>query len=278
MTQACAFSGGSYDLARGSVSAHAGAELPVREVLGVAVHPLSMAAVLQTLDRFLADRRPHQVVTVNAEFVVRARRDRAFRQVLGASDLATVDGTLVALALRYLQRVPAQRVTGADLLPQLARLAAKRACPVFLLGAGPGVAEAAAERLRLLAPGLNIAGTYAGSAHPDEDERICAMIRLGGARVLLVAYGAPTQDLWIARNLQRLGPCVAIGVGGSFDYLAGVTPRAPLWMRWAGMEWLYRLVRQPSRWRRQLALPLFVYLAVRDIVVRQASQIRVDKG
>ncbi len=265
-------------MARSSVKLHAESELPFRDVLGVAVHPVSMAAVLQILDRFLTDQHPHQVVTVNAEFVVRARRDRAFRQVLRESDLATVDGTLVALALRYRHRVPARRVAGVDLIPHLAQLAAKRACPVFLLGAGPGVAEAAAERLRLLAPGLNIAGTYAGSALPDEDERICAMIRLGAARVLLVAYGAPTQDFWIARNLQRLGPCIAIGVGGSFDYLAGVTPRAPLWMRWAGMEWLYRLMRQPSRWRRQLALPLFGYLVVRDGVLDRARQMMVDRG
>ncbi|MBA2364377.1 MAG: WecB/TagA/CpsF family glycosyltransferase [Chloroflexia bacterium] len=262
----------------GRVSPLIGIELPVRNVLGVSVHPLSMPAVLQTLDRFLADERPHQVVTVNAEFVVRARRDAAFRRVLSASDLATVDGSLVALTLRYLHGVPARRVTGVDLIPQLARLAAERDCPVFLLGAGPGVAEAAGDRLRSLVPGLVIAGMYAGSPHPDEEERICAMIRLGAARVLLVAYGAPTQDFWIARNLQRLGPCVAIGVGGSFDYLAGVTPRAPSWLRRAGLEWLYRLVRQPSRWRRQLALPLFVYLAVRDVMLHRVCQIWVNEG
>ena len=93
-------------------------------------------------------------------------------------------------------------------------------------------------------------------------ERICA----SGARVLLVAYGAPAQEYWIARNLARLQPCVAVGVGGTFDYLSGTTPRAPAWMRGAGLEWLYRLVRQPWRWRRQLALPLFVYLVLRDSV------------
>ena len=237
-----------------------------------------MPTVLRTLDRFLADERPHQAVTVNAEFVVRARRDSVFRRVLTGSDLATVDGTLVALALRYRHRVPARRVTGVDLIVPLARLAARRECPLFLLGAGPGVATATAERLRSLVPGLAIAGTYAGSAQPDEDEHICAMIRSGAARVLLVAYGAPTQDLWIARNLHRLGPCVAIGVGGSFDYLAGVTPRAPSWMRRAGLEWLYRLARQPSRWRRQLALPVFVYLMIRDALSHKASRIRVEKG
>lgn len=252
-------------------------ELPTREVLGVSVHPLPMPAVLRTLDQFIIDKRPHQVVTVNAEFVVRARRDPAFRRVLAASDLATVDGTLVALVLRYLHRVPARRVTGADLIPPLARLAAERDCPVFLLGAGTGVAEAAGEKLRSVVPGLVIAGAYAGSAHPDEDERICAMIRSGAARFLLVAFGAPAQDLWIARNLPRLGPCVAIGVGGSLDYLAGVVPRAPAWMRRAGLEWFYRLLRQPSRWRRQLALPLFVYLVVQDAVLDKARRIRVGK-
>jgi N-acetylglucosaminyldiphosphoundecaprenol N-acetyl-beta-D-mannosaminyltransferase len=244
------------------------------EIGGVRVNALRLPEVLAAIDDLLSDGSPHQVVTVNAEFVARAREDPAFARVLEESDLATVDGMGVVFALRLLHGVRASRVGGTDMLPDLARLAARRRWPVFLLGAMPGIAETAAERLVELAPGLWISGTYSGSPHPREDARTAEMIRSGGTRLLLVAFGTPAQERWIARNLANLGPCVAIGVGGTFDYLAGVVPRAPLWMQRAGLEWLYRLIRQPWRWRRQLALPLFVYL----VAVREPLRSRLGRA
>ncbi len=248
------------------------------EVAGVRVQALDTRQALSAIEGLLSDGQPHQVVTVNAEFVVRARRDEAFRRVLNASDLAIIDGMGVVFALRFLHGVRTTRVGGADIIPDLARLAAEKKWPVFLLGAMPGVAEAAAKRLVELAPGLLISGTYSGSPDPSQEEEILARVRSGRTRVLLVAFGAPAQDIWIARNLSHLGPCVAIGVGGAFDYIAGLVPRAPVWMRRAGLEWLYRLIRQPWRWRRQLALPLFVYLALSELARTRLRQSKAERG
>lgn len=225
---------------------------------------MDASQALAAVADLLADGGPHQVVTVNPEFLVRARRDPRFRRVLNESDLATIDGVGVALALRLLWGLRVSRVTGADLMEDLMPLAVERHLPVFLLGAMPGVAGRAAGRLAQLFPGLTFAGVHAGSPGTADDAQVAGSIRSSGARLLFVAFGAPEQEYWIARNLCRLGPCVAVGVGGAFDYLAGAVPRAPVWMRRGGLEWLYRLVRQPSRLRRQLALPVFVYLVLRD--------------
>ena len=232
--------------------------------MGVSVTTLGMADVLRAVEQMWRGGGAHQIATVNAEILVRARRDARYGAALAGCALATVDGTLPALALRYLNRRPVERVTGADLIVPLCRLAAARGLPVYLLGAAPGVAERAADRLRRQAPGVVIAGAVSGSPEPAADAGTVRLVRDGGARLLFVAFGAPAQELWIARNLPSLGPCVAIGVGGAFDYLAGRVRRAPRWMRRAGLEWLYRLVRQPWRWRRQLALPLFVYLVLKE--------------
>ncbi len=232
------------------------------DVLGVRLDLLDTRDVLDAVERMLSDGRAHQIVTVNPELVMRARRDPRFRETLERSDLATVDGVGVALAIRLLYGARAPRVTGADLVVDLSRLAAERGWPVFLLGGKPGVAEAASLRLREAIPGLPVAGTWAGGPDPSEDRTIMGMVRSGGARLLFVAYGAPAQEYWIRRNLPSLGSCVAIGVGGALDYLAGAVPRAPRLVRSAGLEWLYRLVRQPWRWRRQAVLPVYALLVL----------------
>jgi N-acetylglucosaminyldiphosphoundecaprenol N-acetyl-beta-D-mannosaminyltransferase len=113
-------------------------------------------------------------------------------------------------------------------------------------------------------PGLEVAGVFAGSPRPADEEQIITGIRKAAPDLLFVAYGVPAEEKWIARHRQRLGVPVMIGVGGAFDFAAGVTRRAPAWMRRVGLEWLYRLVREPVRWRRQLALPVFVVLVVRQ--------------
>ena len=149
-------------------------------------------------------------------------------------------------------------------MPALAGLCARRGWSVFLLGARPGVAEEAARRLVSQEPGLVVAGTHAGSPGPEEDEASVALVRAARPAVLLVAYGHPQQELWIARNRDRLGVPLALGVGGAFDYLAGRVRRAPGWMRQAGLEWLFRLVRQPWRVKRMAVLPIFAVEVMRS--------------
>jgi N-acetylglucosaminyldiphosphoundecaprenol N-acetyl-beta-D-mannosaminyltransferase len=148
-------------------------------------------------------------------------------------------------------------VAGSDLVPRIAERAAAHGWRLFFLGAGRGVAQEAAARLRRRYAGLQVAGTYAGSPALDEEAEIVDLVRAASPHVLLVAYGAPAQDLWIARNLERLGVPVCMGVGGAFDFVGGVRKRAPLWVQRLGLEWLYRLLQEPWRWRRQLALPRF---------------------
>ncbi len=201
-------------------------------------------------------------MTLNPEMVMAARRDPAFREILHAADLNTADGVGIMLAARLQGiRLPG-RVTGVELLEALAAQAATSGARLFLLGAQPGVAEAAATALLERYPGLRLAGAYAGSPAPADDAEVLARVRAAQADLVFVAYGSPAQERWIARNRARLGAGVAIGVGGAFDFVAGRVPRAPRWMRRLGLEWLFRLVRQPWRWRRMLDLPRFALLAL----------------
>jgi len=201
-----------------------------------------------------------QIVTLNPEIVMRARRDVGLARTIHAARLVTADGVGIVWALRLLGQPIPGRVAGVDLAQALARLAGARGLSLFLLGAAPGVAQAAGDALIRQAPGLRVAGWWDGSPQPRDDAEATARIRESGARLALVAYGAPAQELWIARNLPALPGVVAVGVGGAFDMLAGRVPRAPRWARSLGLEWLYRLARQPRRWRRMLALPRFALL------------------
>lgn len=198
-----------------------------------------------------------QVVTVNPEFVMAAQRNTAFRQAINSAALVVADGIGVVWAARYLKAPLPERITGVDTLVALARCCTAQGYRIYLLGAAPGVAEEAAARLRQQEPALQIAGTYAGSPAPAEEEEIIERLCAARADVLCVAYGAPAQDLWIYRNLARLPAALAIGVGGAYDFISGRQQRAPRLMQRLGIEWLYRLYREPWRWRRMLALPHF---------------------
>jgi N-acetylglucosaminyldiphosphoundecaprenol N-acetyl-beta-D-mannosaminyltransferase len=228
-------------------------------VLGVRVDPVTFDEVMACIEAFVAEDRPHQLVTVNPEFVMAAQTDAEFRHIINASALALPDGVGVWWASRHMGRPLPERIPGVDLVERLAGLSAQRGYRLYFLGAMPGVADKAVEVLRTRHPELVVAGTYAGSPRPAEEESIVARVRAVSPHILLVAYGAPTQDRWIARNMERLKVPVCIGVGGSFDYIAGVHPRAPGWLRRLGLEWLHRLITQPWRWRRMLVLPRFAW-------------------
>lgn len=233
-------------------------------LLGVPVHRVTMAGALSQIAGYMAGDRLHQIVTVNPEFVMKAQEDPQFMHVLQQADLCIADGIgLLYAARRYGQHLP-ERVPGSELVYHLAEAAAAHGWRLFLLGAQPGVAERAAEILCRRYPGLQIAGTYAGSPDPAEDAAIVARVNASRAGLLYVAYGAPRQDKWIARNRDVLESVrVAIGVGGALDFIAGKAIRAPLWLRRLNLEWLYRLVREPWRWRRMLALPRFAWRVLR---------------
>jgi N-acetylglucosaminyldiphosphoundecaprenol N-acetyl-beta-D-mannosaminyltransferase len=166
-----------------------------------------------------------------------------------------------------------QHVQGTDLVLMLAAESATAGYRWFLLGGSGDVAQRAGLALQCQFPGLQVAGTAAGSPLADDDAATQAVIRQAGrVDILLVAYGAPKQEQWLDRNLAALGVPVGIGVGGVFNYLSGDTPRAPGWVRRLHFEWLHRLVTQPWRWRRQTALPVFATLALRDALARRLSR------
>lgn len=235
-------------------------------VLGVRVHNVTELEALQRIEGFVREGRPRQVVTVNPEFVVMAQRDRHFREILNGADLALPDGVGLLWAARLLGRPLKERVAGSDLVDSLARLAAAGGYGLYLLGAGPGVAEAAAGALMARHQGLRIAGAYSGSAGEGEDSETVSKVRAASPGILLVAYGAPAQDRWIHRNLGRLGVPVCVGVGGALDFVSGRVMRAPVLVRRLGLEWLFRLAIQPWRWKRMLRLPRFALLVLRSRV------------
>jgi N-acetylglucosaminyldiphosphoundecaprenol N-acetyl-beta-D-mannosaminyltransferase len=195
-------------------------------LLGVRVDNVSMTETIAILQRYLADGEPHQIATVNPEFVMEAQRNTVFRDVLQKSDLNVPDGVGLLLAARMRGQRLRERVTGVALTERLAALSAASGYRLFLLGAAPGVAESAAQVLEQRFPGVVIAGCYAGSPCVEDENTIRQIIAAARPDVLLVAYGAPSQDLWIARN------------------------QPPVWVQRLGLKWLHRLIQQPSRWRR----------------------------
>jgi N-acetylglucosaminyldiphosphoundecaprenol N-acetyl-beta-D-mannosaminyltransferase len=230
-----------------------------RSVLGVRVDDVTYDEAIQAIDGFVRAGGSHIVTTPNPEFVMMAQADREFMSLLNSVALAIPDGVGLLWAARLSGLPFREHVRGTDLILRLAGHSARAGFRWFLLGAAPGVAEQAAQALLARQPELRIAGTYAGLANAAGDkEALSAIAAAGGADIVLVAYGAPAQERWMARNLEAAGVPVGIGVGGVFNYLAGVAPRAPAWLRAMELEWLHRLVTQPWRWRRQLALPQFV--------------------
>ena len=215
-----------------------------------------MNQALEHIERFVDEGGLHLVATVNPEFVMRAQRDHEFARVLGSAELCLPDGVGVVWAARRLGCAVREQVAGVDLVPPVADMCARRGFKLFLLGAAPGVAAALAEKLRSGHATLDVS-SHSGSPDPSQDEETLKLIHEHGGQVLLVAYGAPAQELWIDRMRDRLKVPVAVGVGGAFDYLTGRVPRAPEWIRRAGLEWLHRLVRQPWRIRRMAVLPIY---------------------
>lgn len=238
------------------------------EILGIAVDAAPPESVVYLIRQAIErDLEALHVVTYNPEYAMAARRDPSFREALTTASLTTADGIGIILAARLHRQAPRlKRITGVDLLGDLARVSAERQAGVYLLGAKPEVAPRAAEAMRARYPGAHICGWWwEGSAAPAFDTETLERIRASGAKMLAVAYGAPGQILWIARNLDALseiGVRVVIGVGGALDYWAGETIRPPTIIRKLGFEWLFRLIREPWRWRRQLVLPGFAVLAI----------------
>lgn len=192
--------------------------------------------------------------------------------VLRQADLCVPDGVGVVLAARLQGVRLRERVTGSDGIYRLCEAAAARGWQVYFLGAAPGIAERTAAVLQQCYPALKVAGAYSGSPHDTEWPTIRQRLAAAQPELLFVAYGHPRQDLWISQHRCELPVRVAIGVGGAFDFVAGVRKRAPRWVRRLGLEWFHRLLHEPWRWRRMVKLPQFAWLVLGDWLARPAKR------
>lgn len=226
------------------------------DILGVGIDDLTLDEAIEAGAALLERERFHYVVTPNPEFILAAKKDEGFRQVLNGADLALPDGIGVVYAARLLGRPLKGRSPGVDFAQGLMEGMARSGRSLFLLGAKPGVAEKAAENLRRAHPGLLIAGTHDG--YFREDQPVIEAIQASGADVVFVCLGAPKQELWMAKNGPATGVRLAVGLGGCLDVFAGNVQRAPEGWQKAGLEWLYRLIKEPSRIGRMAKLPLIL--------------------
>ncbi len=246
-------------------------------VLGVRVDDVTMAEALAQVDDFMQESRLHQIVTVNPEFISAAQNDAAFSSALATSDLNLPDGANLLRAAQ-LQGTPLrERVAGTDFVWYLCGLAATMSWKVFLLGGRGGVGGQAATRLQARYRNLKIVGMFEGSPDAREEAEIISRINESGAEILLVAYGAPAQDVWIQRHREQLKNIrVAIGIGGAFDFIAKKIRRAPKLMQDLGLEWLFRLVLQPWRARRQWALVIFTLKMFRQTRAASTKNLEIS--
>ena len=252
-------------------------------ILGVQINKITYSQVLSKIQEFLNSKEKHYIVTPNPEFVMTAQKDKEFKEILNKADIAIPDGIgllwaatlikskiknqrlkLIRIYLRafiyglflilypkYCRKVLPERITGVDLIWKISKLCEQKNCSIFLLGAKKGRALACALKLKQKFPNLKITGTFSGLAEPASDEKIRMIINQTKPDILFVAFGAPKQEKWIARNLAHLETVkIAMGVGGAFDFIAKTVRRAPKFFQKAGIEWLWRFLFQPWRFSR----------------------------
>lgn len=226
-------------------------------VLGIKVHDLTKSEVVERINELARDKsKSNMIVTLGTEMIMAAKNDSSLKELINGAELVCADGIGVVWASGLRGEKIRERAAGIEVLEETVKSSVSSGRKIFFLGASPGIAEKAAERLRLKYPGCNICGTYHG--YFKDDSEPFEHIRKASPDILFIALGFPKQEKWYLKYGSELGVPVGVGVGGSFDVLSGKLDRAPEWMRKMGLEWFYRLLREPSRWKRMLSLPLFV--------------------
>ncbi|HPF20671.1 MAG TPA: WecB/TagA/CpsF family glycosyltransferase [Syntrophomonas sp.] len=234
------------------------------DILGARVDLVNTRQAMERIKSFIAKRQSAHVITLNAEIVYQAQDNPELLKIINGADLVTPDGIGIVWAGRHLGYAFEERVSGIDLLELLCEQAPQKNWKIYLLGAAPGVADEAARQLTLKYPGIDICGTQHGYFTAAHQQSIVEVIQQLQPDILFVGLGAPGQEIWIHQFQLALAVPVAIGVGGSFDVVAGIKSRAPQWVIKANLEWLYRLLKEPRRLKRQLALPRFVWAVLRQ--------------
>jgi len=230
-----------------------------KNILGVGVTDVRNSQVLEYILQGLnKSAKKYFIITPNPEILMLAKKDPHYKRVLNSAKLALPDGIGVMIAAKIMGRQLKQRITGVGLIESLCKEVAEKPITVGFLGAGPKVAEQTAECLKRKYQGLKV--TFASSeSHSHEP-----ITKIPATDILFVAFGSPKQEIWISENLKKLPVKVAIGVGGAFDFLSGKVRRAPYWVQEIGFEWLFRLISQPWRLKRQVALVQFIFLVLKE--------------
>ena len=226
-------------------------------ILGVDVSAKTMDETVDELMGYLGDGSTHTVYTPNSEIIYMAYKDEEFKNILNSADVKSADGIGVVYASKILRKPLTERVAGYDLMHAFFKKAKDRGVRVFLFGSKPTVAENAGKMLSDMYEGLEICGTRNGYFKPEETDEIVNMINASNPDVVLVCLGAPKQEKWISAHKDELDFGVCMGIGGSLDVFAGTVKRAPEFYQKHGIEWLYRLCKQPSRFIRMMELPKF---------------------
>ncbi|MBT8086959.1 MAG: WecB/TagA/CpsF family glycosyltransferase [Gammaproteobacteria bacterium] len=248
----------------------------VIELFGVRIHALTMRNAVERIVSWSAatDDRPARIVSfVNPDCLNKASQDRDYHFTLGLSDLVLPDGSGLRIAAKLIGLPLHDNVNGTDLFPLLCEEAARRQQKLFLYGGRPGVAKEAAMAMLQRIPELQIAGCHDGYSHSDDEDWVIQAINASGADIVLVGLGAPRQEQWLQRSRNKLNAAVAIGVGGLFDYYSGRIRRAPIALREAGLEWVWRILQEPGeKWRRYIiGNPVFLWRVFLEHCVRRKN-------
>ncbi|MGL4363567.1 MAG: WecB/TagA/CpsF family glycosyltransferase [Cellulosilyticaceae bacterium] len=236
------------------------------KILGVNVDMVTMQEAVERADRYIREAGFHSIFTPNPEIIMLAQDDEEMMRAMQQADLIIPDGIGVVIASKIQkgEQLP-ERVPGFDFVQETMKRAADKGYTYYFLGGKPGVAEEAKKKMEEKYPGIQIAGYKDGYFKEEDIPNVIEDINNSKANILLVCLGAPKQEKWIMKYKDQL-PFVriAVGAGGSLDGMAGIVPRAPKFYQAIGMEWLYRLAKQPSRWRRVLVIPQFLVKVVKE--------------
>jgi N-acetylglucosaminyldiphosphoundecaprenol N-acetyl-beta-D-mannosaminyltransferase len=245
------------------------------DILGCPFDAVAFDEVLALVERAILEKRRIQIVPGNVDFVMKARRSRQFQHLLRQMDLVIADGVPVIWAATMLGTPLRRRVSGTDLTWRCGEISAKLEVPVAMIGAAPGVAQRAADRMTAAFPGARIhAVSTPMTLGAAENQELVSCVRQLGAKIVLVALGAPRQEVWVRDHLEACDAFVGIGIGSAFDIISGDQPRAPPWMADNGLEWLHRLLLEPRRLGRRYLLedsPFMLHLA-KELIMRRLQQ------
>lgn len=238
-------------------------------IAGTRIDNLTFNEAISRIETLIKQQKPSYVVTPNVDHIIQLQDDHEFFIIYRNADLVLVDSMILLWAARYLKFPFKEKISGSDLFPALCEASSSKGYKIFLLGGRPIAAEKAIEEIRKKHPAINITGSYCPpygfEKDKEENKRIIEMIKKARPDILFIGLGAPKQEKWIYRNMKDYSVPVSIGVGVTFEFIAGMVKRAPVWMQKNGLEWLWRLIQEPTRlWRRYFKDLAFFFLILKQ--------------